>query len=489
VLLSLTSTVLLIIYVKWNDSRLANIPTAALCLSPHRATKRDVIELNERMRVRFQETENQEKGRNGNGKTGRRYIIVGGCGFLGGWIAAMLLDRGENPQNIRILDFKETIVNRVPRDAVSKGLQIIKVDITNKEVLKKAFLAPWSSHSSTDTLPALTVFHTAAVIRFYECSQWSYPRSAAVNVEGTANVIDASLEAGADVLIYTSSGNGGIKPGLHYLLDPRQDASPTSVQVLDDTIDEGNVIRGFGVPPKSSSIRRRVDFVSNYAVSKSSAERLVRAANKTPTKSPKLQGLLHTGCLRHGNCLFGPRGDMFGEAYLKRGHSPVFALNVIQSFTYVENAAEAHLCYEQRLIEVAESGNNHAVDISGQAFTVADSGPPTAYRDTFTVLDTLANGATSSTVLSLTSMLIVAYLVEIWYTVQQLLIIRLTSIARNKLLGELTLPATLIQLQPSLFNVTAIHIMVDDSRARLPPEQGGLGYVGKYTTLEGLWKT
>lgn len=78
VLLSLTSTVLLIIYVKWNDSRLANIPTAALCLSPHRATKRDVIELNERMRVRFQETENQEKGRNGNGKTGRRYIIVGG---------------------------------------------------------------------------------------------------------------------------------------------------------------------------------------------------------------------------------------------------------------------------------------------------------------------------------------------------------------------------------------------------------------------------
>ena len=32
-------------------------------------------------------------------------------------------------------------------------------------------------------------------------------------------------------------------------------------------------------------------------------------------------------------------------------------------------------------------------------------------------------------------------------------------------------------------------MMFDDSRARLPPEKGGLGYKGAWTTLEGVYKT
>lgn len=42
-------------------------------------------------------------------------------------------------------------------------------------------------------------------------------------------------------------------------------------------------------------------------------------------------------------------------------------------------------------------------------------------------------------------------------------------------------------LQPSIF-CSVVHIIIDDSRARLPPSQGGLGYQGPWTTLEGLCK-
>jgi hypothetical protein len=34
-----------------------------------------------------------------------------------------------------------------------------------------------------------------------------------------------------------------------------------------------------------------------------------------------------------------------------------------------------------------------------------------------------------------------------------------------------------------------VHLIFDDSRARLSPEKGGLGYQGAWTTLEGAHKT
>jgi len=48
---------------------------------------------------------------------------------------------------------------------------------------------------------------------------------------------------------------------------------------------------------------------------------------------------------------------------------------------------------------------------------------------------------------------------------------------------------SLLNLQPALFALTSVHLIFDDSRARLPPEKGGLGYSGAWTTLEGLHKT
>ena len=44
-------------------------------------------------------------------------------------------------------------------------------------------------------------------------------------------------------------------------------------------------------------------------------------------------------------------------------------------------------------------------------------------------------------------------------------------------------------LQPSLWSLTQVHLVFDDSRARAPPEKGGLGYNGRVTTMEGVCKT
>lgn len=40
-------------------------------------------------------------------------------------------------------------------------------------------------------------------------------------------------------------------------------------------------------------------------------------------------------------------------------------------------------------------------------------------------------------------------------------------------------------LQPSIFSAAA-HVVVDDSAARKSVEEGGFGYVGAYTTMEGV---
>lgn len=47
-------------------------------------------------------------------------------------------------------------------------------------------------------------------------------------------------------------------------------------------------------------------------------------------------------------------------------------------------------------------------------------------------------------------------------------------------------PKSLVQLQPALFAVSNAHTIADDSRARLAPEKGGLGYAAPVTTLDGM---
>ncbi|KAJ7248570.1 hypothetical protein B0H12DRAFT_1211085 [Mycena haematopus] len=448
---------LLALFIRSNDRRLTKIPASALLVSPTRCTSKDVhLTAAKLLQTPISITDQIPP------KTGRRYIVVGGAGFLGGWIVMQLLERGEDPRLIRVLDIRAP----VRHDLTTRGkyVHFMQVDVSDEAAVNAAFNAPWPDQKESGPLPPITVFHTAANIRFYEKSELLLPNSAKVNVMGTQNVINAARAIGATVMVYTSSGSVSVR-STRFLLWPWETEPSFFVQAINE--DEAII-------PK-----RHSDFFSNYAVTKIDAERRVRAADRTTSRD----GVLRTGCIRPGNGVFGPGGDMLCGAYLVRGVNPTWMNSVVQNFVYVENAAVAHLLYEQRLIEGSNGSKNP--DIGGQAFVIADPGPPPTYGDVYLVLSTLSEGATTFPVLSPTLMLLISYLIACYYLSRAWLIDAGCSIAKK--LPPLT--SDIVNLQPSLFNLVNVHLIFDDSRARLPPEKGGLGYKGAWTTFEGLHRT
>jgi nucleoside-diphosphate-sugar epimerase len=392
-------------------------------------------------------------------------------GFLGGWIIAKLLKRGEDFHCIRLLDQNPPSHHPVVKDSLSKGAQFFKVDVSDPVALQAAFAAPWPDESSSATDPGITVFHTAANIRFYERHLSFLSRSTRVNVQGTKNVVSAAQSIGATVLVYTSSGSVGVK-NTRFLLWPWEKEPEMFLQVLND-----------GDAEKLPSPRRHEDFFSNYAASKMEAEMFVRASDKEITRSSTgTKTLLRTGCIRPGNGVFGPGGDQLCGSYLLRRNNPTWAFTIFQSYNYVENCALSHLLYEQRLIELLTPESKYP-DIGGQAFYITDPGPTPTNGDVYTALETLSEGECHFPSMSPTAMLLLAHVIEFYYRIQQ----SLSTTGWNWLLPKVS--TDLINLQPSLFALVCVHLIYDDSRARLSPEKGGLGYVGSWTTMEGIHKT
>jgi nucleoside-diphosphate-sugar epimerase len=397
-------------------------------------------------------------------KTGRRYIVVGGGGFLGGWIISKLLDRGERSDHIRVLDIRPP-QNEVVQDALLKGAQFLPVDITKYDSLEAAFTAPWPTPANGKPEPEITVIHTVASIRYYERHLAFMDKSSKVNVDGTRNIVKASVAAGATILICTSSASVGVHNS-RILLWPWEKEPTIFRQIVND--DESRL-------PK-----HREDFFSNYPYTKRQGERIVREADKTSLPNGKI---LRTGALRPGNAVFGPRGDLVCDSYTQRGKNESWVHSVLSSFTYVENCATAHLCYEARLLELLNGGTNP--DIGGQAFCITDSGPTPTYGDFYTMLEALTDGQTHFPKVSPTFMLFIAYGIETYTRVQHAL-----STTLGTWVSSVVPPITgvIINLQPPLFSLCNVHVIVDDSRARLPPEKGGLGYTGAWTTLQGAYQ-
>lgn len=346
-------------------------------------------------------------------------------------------------------------------------VDFVKVDISDAKAVDAAFQRAWPrvpSESGDETLPELTVIHTAAIIRFFERHPDLMHSSERVNTAGTQYIVDAARRAGASVLVYTSSGSVVVNR-TNFWLWPWQKEPKKFTQVVTD---DDNLL------PK-----RHEDFFSNYAVSKLNAERLVRAADRTSSGA----GQLRTGCIRPGNGIYGAGGDLLIDRMLKDKVHPTWINYTLQSFIYAENCSLAHLCYEQRLIELQEGSSNP--DIGGQAFCVTDAGPPCLYGDVYDAVKLVSNGGVRYIYLSPTFMLGMSHLVEWYHVTQQLLSIRKSIFAY--FLPRIT--GDVVFLQPSMFALTQIHLVFDDSRARLSPEKGGLGYNGPITTLEGTCKT
>ncbi|PBK70834.1 NAD(P)-binding protein [Armillaria solidipes] len=143
-------------------------------------------------------------------KTGRRYIVVGGAGFLGGWIVLQLLRRGEDPKCIRILHIRSSKCLDL-LEGKAKDVKFLQVDISDKMTVDAAFSEPWPDNDESP----ISVFNTA------------------VNVQGAENIIDACRKVGASVLVHTSSGSVPVHSSC-FMLWPWQEEPKHFVQVIND---------------------------------------------------------------------------------------------------------------------------------------------------------------------------------------------------------------------------------------------------------------
>lgn len=218
-------------------------------------------------------------------KLNRRYIVTGGSGLVGGYIVLQLLERGQPPNTIRIVDFQQPHRRDQVDHPLFDKVDFQKADISSTESTDAAFDRPW--HPSVAKLP-LTVFHTAAVIIPSARSPLVNGFCEAVNVGGTKNVLSAARRAGADVFVSTSSASISIRP-VELWVKPWQ--WRTCPRGFCQVLEESDFFR---------PLRSHEEFFGNYPASKAKAERIVCCANSRE---------LRTGCIRPANGVYGHPTD------------------------------------------------------------------------------------------------------------------------------------------------------------------------------------
>ncbi|VUC20989.1 unnamed protein product [Clonostachys rosea] len=377
-------------------------------------------------------------------KLNRRYVVTGGSGLVGGHIVLQLLARGTPPESIRVIDIRRTERNDLHSEAASR-VDFVQTDVTSLTSVQSAFYKPWEQ--SVAHLP-LTVFHTAAIIIPSARSKLQYEFVEAVNVRGTRNVLIAAREAGADIFSSTSSASIAIRP-VELFPSPWASIPKHFAQVLDES--------DFYEP-----LRSHEDFFGNYPASKALAERIVCEANDGNS--------FRTGCIRPGNGVYGNPTDNTVGGPLSKSIMPTWVPHIVQSFVHGANVAVAHLHHEAVL-------TTRNCPQSGRPFVVTDPNPPITYRDLYNVIKFLSLHSFHVVVLPPVLVLLLSHVIE-WYV---LLPYRYPFL--RYLLPQIR--GDLRHLQPGLFSICT-HLVVSDLEARKPVEDGGLGYRGVLTTLQGM---
>ncbi|KAI1385566.1 NAD(P)-binding protein [Hypoxylon trugodes] len=379
-------------------------------------------------------------------KLERRYVVTGGSGLVGGFIVLQLLARGNLPESIRIIDIRKTERNDM-RSGPATKVEFVQTDITSLDSVEAAFGRPW--HSSVAHLP-LTVFHTAAVILASERSKYHYAFPEAVNVKGTKNVLAAARRAGADIFSSTSSGSISIRP-VEPWVAPWERSARHFWQILDT--------KDFYAP-----LRKREGYFANYPASKAVAERHVCEASETQFR---------TGCIRPANGVYGnPTDNTVGDP-LSREVLPTWVPHIVQSFVHGANVAIAHLHHEAVLAQPWPESARYA----GRPFVVTDPNPPITYNDLYTAIGTLSVHQFRTIKVQPVVILLLAHAVEIYgelpYKYPFL----------RKVLPELK--GDIRHLKPGIFSICT-HLVASNEEIGKPISQGGLGYTGVITTLEGM---
>ena len=392
--------------------------------------------------------------------------------MVGGWIVQQLLLRGEDPTAIRILDLRPP----TRPDIVEHNIAFIRTDVTSLVSVISAFDDSSRGSPSTEHLP-LTVFHCVAFIGASDRHPLALEPYIRVNIEGTANILEASKSAGCDTFIATSSGSISLSPPTFLPLLPI--LTPQKfLQLLPNA-----------EPVEHHLLSPLTSFGSCYAFSKARAEHLVRSSND-PSSA------FRTGVIRPAHAIYGPtcgspNPNSISYDYLRRGGSPTWLTNNLIHFVDARNVALGHLWFEDALIKEADSaerkdedrsrkgGQETAKDsVSGKAYAITDPNPPVTYGHLYRLFTLLSHHTTPCRfpVVSPIPILLIAYIVEAY----SLLLKRWGG-----MLGRLlpTPKGDLAVLQPALFNMSTAHFIYDggDEMARRD-----LGYKGVVGTLSGL---
>jgi len=213
-------------------------------------------------------------------------LVTGGGGFLGSCIARMLRDRGDEVVVLGRRDYP---------DHRRAGISTLQVDLRDAAATARAC-------RGFDV-----VFHAAAIPGIWGRRQ----DFEAINVRGTANVIDACRAEGVGKLVYTSSPS-----------------------VIFGTDELCGVDESHPYPTR---------YVAEYPRTKAEAERMVLAGNGPNLSTVSLRPHLIWG---PGDPHLVPR--IIARARSGRLRQVGDGTNIVD-ITYIDNAAEAHLLAADRL--------------------------------------------------------------------------------------------------------------------------------------------
>jgi hypothetical protein len=135
-----------------------------------------------------------------------------------------------------------------------------------------------------------------------------------------------------------------------------------------------------------------------------------------------------------------------------------------------------HLLYERALAQ--PTSPSIQASVSGRSFTITDPNPPVAARSIYRLLNVLAGVRVMN--LPFVLMLILCHVMEAYV----LFVSYFTRLAQ--LCGFKEPSGVAANLQPSIMVTVGVQQFADSAEAELPVEEGGLGFRGVCTTIEGM---
>jgi dihydroflavonol-4-reductase len=130
-------------------------------------------------------------------------VVTGGAGFIGSHLVTLLVESG---QPVRVVERPGAFVDHLPREA-----EVVFADIRTRGPLERAMQG------------AYRVFHLAANPNLWARDPGEFHE---VNFQGTVNVLDCALAAGADRVLHTSTESILTKNRTSVLIDENVEITP-----------------------------------------------------------------------------------------------------------------------------------------------------------------------------------------------------------------------------------------------------------------------